>query len=651
MPFPHLAAPLERGRLRMKNRTVFPGHQTVMSRDGVVGEQMHRYYLERAKGGVGAVVVEGVAVHPTAPKFPEYLLAYDERIIPSLDRLADALHEHGCRVWVQLAHSGSRMASLDTQRALWAPSDVRSAISPEVPHAMTEAEIAELLDGYERTAAVVARSRVDGVEVHSAHEYLPAQFLSPVNNRRTDRWGGSPGNRMRFLLEAVRRVRAGAGEDRVVGVRINGSDMREDGLTTDDYAEVARALEATGQVDYLSVTAGTSAHNEMIVPPMDVERGVFVDFAAAVGKAVALPVIAVGRIKDAAFAERVLAEGAADAVAVARAQIADPQWVAKSLTDPTTVRPCIGCNQGCFGNLYTSRALTCTVNPAVGREAEFGAGTEQAATDPRRVAVVGGGPAGMEAALTAARRGHEVVLFEAGDRLGGQVLLAAGVEARRELAELVAFQAGELDRLGVRVRLGTAATADLLHEEGFAAVVVATGSVPREPAIPADGAPVDGVPVLTPEEAVRAEGDWTGRSVVVVDEVGHFPAYLPAELLADRGARVTVATPRLSAGANLDSSTVVRMHRRLARKGVEFLPHAAAVRVTGAGVVLRDTLTDAEREHPADAVVLATGNRVRDDLTAVLAERGVEVLAAGDCVAPRTITEAVREGLRVGRAL
>ncbi len=641
-----LGSPLNRGRLEMKNRTVFPGHQTVMSRDGVVGDRMYRYYLERAKGGVAAVVVEGVAVHPTAPKFPEYLLAYDEAIVPSLDRLADGLHGYGCKTWVQLAHSGSRMASLDTQHALWAPSDVRSAISPEIPHAMTEAEIEELLDGYQHTAAVVARSRVDGVEVHSAHEYLPIQFLSPVNNRRTDRWGGSFDNRTRFLLEAIRRVRAGFGEDRVVGVRLNGSDLRADGLTTDDYVEVARRIEATGLVDYISVTAGTSAHNEMIVPPMDVEHGVFVDFAAAIKKAVTVPVIAVGRIKHAELAERILTEGSADAVAVARAQIADPQWVHKSLTAPETVRPCIGCNQGCFGNLYTNRALTCTVNPAVGREAELGEGTEQPAAEPRRVAVVGGGPAGMEAALTAARRGHDVVLFEAADRLGGQVLLAAGVEARRELAELVDFQAAELGRLGVEVRLGTEATADLLGDEGFATVVLAAGSVPREPSIPHAG-----IPVLTPEEAIGADGSWTGRSVVVIDEVGHFPAYLPAEVLADRGARVVVATPRLSAGANLDSSTVVRMHRRLARKGVEFLPHVAALKVTGAGVGFRDTLSDAELERPADAVVLAIGNRVRDELTAVLAERGVQVVAAGDSVAPRTITEAVREGQRVGRAL
>lgn len=643
MRYPHLGAELSHGRLRMKNRIVFPGHQTLMSSDGVVGDQMYRYYLERAKGGCGAVVVEGAAIHPTAPKFPEYLLAYDEKIIPSLDRLADGLHEYGCAVWVQLAHSGSRMPSLDSFRPLWAPSDVRSAISPEFPHAMTEAEIQELLDGYERAAAVVGRSRVDGVEFHSAHEYLPVQFLSPVNNRRTDRWGGSPENRMRFLLEGLRRTRAGLGEEKVLGLRLNGDDLRADGLGLDDYVEIARRVGETGLIDYLSVSASTSADNHLIVPPMDVEHGVYVPFAAAIRKVVDVPVIAVGRIKDPIYAERVLETGQADMVAVARAQIADPEWANKIQRDPATARPCIGCNQGCFGNLYLTRHLTCSVNPAVGREAELGLGTAAPAAERLRVGVVGGGPAGMEAALTAAERGHEVVLFEAGHALGGQVPLASSVDARRELAEIVEHQAGELARLGVDVRLGLAADERIL--DGFDAVVVATGSTPRAP-----GQQVEGGRVLTSVEALAArDEDWSGRRVVVVDEVGHFPAYLPAEVLADAGAEVVVATPRLSAGSGLDSATLMTMHTRLARKGVEFLVHAAATRIADGVVGFRDTLSGVEFERPADAVVVAAGNRARDELAAGLGN--ARVVLVGDATAPRTVTEAVREGRLAGRSL
>ena len=645
MAFPHLAAPLDAGRLQLANRTVFPGHQTLMSHDGVVGDQMYRYYLERARGGVGAVVVEGAAVHPSAPKFPNYLLAYDEKIVPSLDRLADGLHEHGARSIVQLAHSGSRMPSLDSQRPLWAPSDVRSAISPEFPHAMSEDEITELLDGYERAGRTVGRSRSDGVEFHSAHEYLPGQFLSPVNNRRTDRWGGSLDNRMRFLLEGLRRVRAGLGEDRVLGVRINGSDLRDDGVQTDEYVEIARRLEATGLVDYISVSAGTSAANHLIVPPMDVEHGVFVPYAAAIKAAVSLPVFAVGRIRRPEEAEHVLASGEADAVAIARGFIADPEWLNKSLSAPETVRPCIGCNQGCFGNLYLNRVLTCTVNPAVGREAELGLGTAPAAPARRRVAVVGGGPGGMEAAIAAAERGHDVTLYEGSGELGGLVSLSSAVRARHELAEIVDHQANELKRLGVDVRLDTRAGLDDLA--GYDAVVSATGGIPREP-----GFPVAGTRTLTPEEAVRVSTeDWTGRTVVVVDEVAHFPAYLPAELLADRGATVVVATPKLSAGSNLDSGTMMTMHMRLARKGVEFFVHQAVVGVEGSCVRFRDTLSGAESVRGVDAVVLAIGRRVNDELARQVRERGVEVHPVGDCVAPRTMTEAVREGRTAGRSV
>lgn len=645
MLFPHLAAPLDAGRLQLQNRTVFPGHQTLMSHDGVVGDQMYRYYLERAKGGAGAVVVEGAAVHPSAPKFPNYLLAYDERIVASLDRLADGLAEHGTKAIVQLAHSGSRMPSLDSQRPLWAPSDVRSAISPEFPHAMTEDEIGELLDGYLVAARNVGRSRAAGVEFHSAHEYLPGQFLSPVNNRRTDRWGGSLENRMRFLVEGLRRVREGLGEDRVLGVRINGSDLRDDGVQTDEYVEIARRLEATGLLDYISVSAGTSAANHLIVPPMDVEHRVFVPYAAAIKAAVALPVFAVGRIKRAEEAEDVLARGEADVIAIGRGFIADPQWLVKSLAAPETVRPCIGCNQGCFGNLYLNRALTCTVNPAVGREAERGLGTAPVAASRRRVAVVGGGPAGMEAAIAAAERGHDVTLFEASDGLGGLVPVAASTDARRELAELVEHQADELKRLGVDVRLGNRVDADDVAP--YDAVVPATGGTPRAPAFP-----VPGLRALTPEEAVAASSeDWAGRTVVVLDDVAHFPAYLPAEVLADRGATVVVATPKLSAGSGLDSGTMMTMHMRLARKGVEFFVHQAVIGADASGVRFRDTLSGVESVRPADAIVLALGRQADDALTRALRERGVEVHPVGDCVAPRTLTEAVREGRAAGRAV
>ncbi len=307
--FPHLLSPLHRGRLKMKNRVLFPAHQTLFSEDGVVGPRMRAYYVERARGGAGAVVIEGGATHDTTIKFPNYLFTHDPRIVRSLDELAAGLRPTGCLGIVQIVHSGSRMSSHDARRALWAPSNVKSAISPEFPHAMTKTDIADVMAGYDRSARHVGQSAIDGIEVHACHEYLFGQFLSPLNNLRDDEYGGSLENRARLLLDVIRIVRRAVGNEKVFGVRLNGSDLTPGGLDNADYVKVAQMVEATGVVDYLSITAGTSRDNNMIVPPMDVPHGVFVEYAANIRKAVSLPVFTVGRIKTPVFAEEILASG------------------------------------------------------------------------------------------------------------------------------------------------------------------------------------------------------------------------------------------------------------------------------------------------------------------------------------------------------
>jgi len=655
-PFPLLLSPLDRGRLQLKNRVVFPGHQTLFSEDGVIGPRMRGYYAERAKGGAAAIVIEGAAVHDTTVKFPNYLHAHDPRIVRSLDDLAAVLHPHGCKGILQLAHSGSRMSSHDARVALWAPSDVRSAISPETPHAMTMDDIADLMAGYERSARHVAESAIDGIEIHSAHEYLLGQFLSPLNNRRTDAYGGSLEHRARLLLEVIRQIRRTVGESKVVGVRLNGHDLTPGGLETADYVRVAQMVDATGMVDYISVTAGTSRDNNMIVPPMDVRHGVFSDYAGEIHRAVSLPVFAVGRIKTPAFAEEVLARGKADAVAVCRALIADPFWVEKAARAPAEIRPCIGCNQGCFGYLYTNRPITCTVNPAVGREGALGAGTSirvAPGRPARRVLVVGGGPAGMEAAIAAAEGGHHVTLAEATHTLGGQVTLAGWHGARRELLEIIDHQQSELQRLGVALRMGTTLDAASVAAIGADVVIMATGSTPPQKPLPAD----DSVPVLSPAEAIARVRDnaasWRGRKVVVVDNVGHFPAYAPAEALADAGALVTIVTPKLHAASLLDNASMINTLRRLGEKRVAVEAQLALIEVRAGEVRMRHIFTGEERSLRCDAVVAAVSNVADDALTRQVAAaraRGATRLV-GDCQAPRTMLDAIRDGRMAGRAV
>ena len=349
MAYDHLLSPLDHGRLQLKNRVVFPAHQTLLSEDGVVGDRMRAYYAERAKGGVAAVMVEGGAVHDTTIKFPNYLHTHKPEMLPSLVALEEELSKYGCKTIVQLVHSGGRMSSHDSRLPLWAPSDVRSAISPEIPHSMTTGEIESVLEGYEASFKNIAESGVAGLEIHTAHEYLLGQFLSPLNNLRTDHYGGNLENRMRLLTEVILLARKTVSDDTVVGLRMNGTDLVEGSLDTDDYIEVARNIEALAAVDYISISAGTSRHNHLIVPPMDTPEGLYVDPAAAIKAAISLPIIAVGRLKRPELAEEVIASGKADAIAEARALIADPAWVAKlEEGTPERIRPCIGCNQGCF---------------------------------------------------------------------------------------------------------------------------------------------------------------------------------------------------------------------------------------------------------------------------------------------------------------
>ena len=648
---PTLLSPLDHGRLHLKNRVVFPAHQTLLSSNGVVGDRMLGYYLERARHGVAAVIVEGGAVHPTTLKFPEYLRFYDPAVIPGLDRLADALHEYDCKVIAQVAHSGSRMNTQDSRLPLWAPSDVRSANTHEIPHEMTRAEIAELIESYGHTAAVLGRTRVDGIEIHAAHEYLLSEFFSPLNNRRDDEYGGSLENRVRLAREVILRVRAVIGDDKVVGLRLNGSELIPGGLEPDDCAQIAHLLAATGALDYINVSAGRSSHNQAIVPPMDAPRALYADLADAIKQRVSIPVIAVGRIKTPAEAEAILEAGKADAVAIARSLIADPAWVEKAASSEP-IRPCISCNQGCYGYMVTIRPISCTVNPSVGLEYLSADQTCEAEVTPSHMTpshmvVIGGGPAGMEAAIGFATAGHRVTLLESSDRLGGQVRLASAIEARAEMSDIVDHQARELDRLGVEVRFGCRADVTTVLALEPDAVVVAIGSTPRLFALPTD----DSIPVLSPHEFLaNLTVVPTNGKVVVIDDSGHFPAYIPAELLVDAGNDVSLLTAKLYSGTALDPTTMETMLRRLGRKGVNFVTHSVPVSIADGALLVRDALSGRESRIACSLIVAALGNMVLDRLYHELVEAtegDVKVVAVGDCVAPRTALEAIREGAAV----
>ncbi len=338
---------------------------------------------------------------------------------------------------------------------------------------------------------------------------------------------------------------------------------------------------------------------------------------------------------------------------MARALIADPFWVEKASRAPSEIRPCIGCNQGCFGYLYTNRPITCTVNPAVGRELELGIGTAKPAQPARRVLVVGAGPAGMEAAIAAAQRGHTVILAEANATLGGQVQVAGAHNLRSELLEIIEHQKSELRRLGVDVRVGTKLDAAGVRAVGADTVVIATGSEPPVQPLKGDGS----VPVMAPADMVRdalaSPEKWRGRHVIIIDSVAHFPAYAPAFALSDAGAAVTIVTAKLHAASLLDNASMTNTLRRLAQLRVRIEAQVAALEIRAGEVRLRHIFTGDESGIAADCVVAATGNIAYDGLARELGDKvGIApVVLIGDCQAPRTMLDAIREGRMVGRAV
>ncbi|MER5263852.1 mycofactocin system FadH/OYE family oxidoreductase 2 [Actinosynnema sp. NPDC002837] len=646
----YLFSPVRLGPVVVPNRIVFAAHLTNQARHGLPSEAHAEYYAARAAGGAGLIITEEHSTHVTDWPYEKLVHGFRREAIAGYRRITDAVHAHGVPIFAQLNHNGGQASSMYSRLPVWAPSAVPDPLFREVPKAMDHGEIAEVVAGYRTVAAHCVEGGFDGVELQCSHSSIVRGFLSPVTNLRTDGYGGSARNRARILLEIVEAVREAIGPDRALGVRLCGDELIENGTRIEDAVEVARMVEATGAVDYLNTSIGVATSTLfMIEASMAFPPGYALHIASAIREAVRLPVIGSGRIKDPAQAERALAEGQCDLVGVVRGQIADPEFAAKARAGRAgDVNACLSCNQECVGRVGLGRWLGCVVNPRAGRETVV---LPTPRRRGRRVFVVGGGPAGLKAAATAAGRGHDVTLLERAAQVGGQVALAATVPSRVELGELVRGLLAECGRSGVDLRTGVSVDAGWLRAQAPDVVVLATGARPKRPWWAGElERVVDVRDVLEGRAAPFGE-------VLVVDELGFHQATSVAELLADRRASVRISTPGMVVGQDLGLTLdlemfTIRAHAKgIAQSTDEVVTGAWRAEDGGVLVDLHKHTTGVTVQQRYDWVVCAVHQDPEDGLWQELRDAPFEVHRVGDCLTPRRADSAVAEGHRTAAAL
>jgi 2,4-dienoyl-CoA reductase-like NADH-dependent reductase (Old Yellow Enzyme family) len=650
MSFPSIFQPLQLRHKTLRNRIVFGAHTANMAEGGLPGERHRGYYEERARGGAAMIVVEPVPVHAAAVLTRGNFKHGTDEIIPHFRKVTDAVHARGAVICHQLYHIGQHGDGDNSYHAAWSPSGLPSFHDSDGSHAMTENEIEETIASYVEAARRAKASGFDGIELFSAYNALPDQFWLPFNNRRTDKWGGSFGNRMRFSRLILENIRKMAGDDFIIGMAVNMDPTSPVSQTIEQLQEVIAWHDERQLMDYVTCGTGSYFNFTAIIPNAFHADKLGAPHAEALKQVVKhARVQAEAHIRTPANAEEVLRSGQADMVSIVRGQIADPHWVAKAEAGrPEDVRPCLSCNQMCWGRRHRDYWISCLINPSAGREFEWGGDRFTPAAKPKTILVVGGGVAGMEAARVAAERGHKVTLVEASDKMGGLFRLAGLQPRRQQIIDYIDWLERQLTQLQVSVRMNAPMDADEVKAFGADEVIIATGSqpdlsgfqrwLPHHDTLPG----IDRGNVFSAED-VMANRATLGRHVVLLDETANWKGTGTAIHMAEQGHKVTIVTGAAVVMAEMARTAAdLQARARLRELGATLLTEHVMLEWHG-NVATVQANGGSPFEIKAETLVIA-GTNVSERALADETDNPT----IGDATAARTAAMAIYDGRKWG---